>query len=96
MDSLTQATQNSSPMSERPTFAAKRPRRSELSDEDQEMAFDQPLSLDEEEEEDLLPDLADFFEDFGVPLDARPAICSAYATYVRSLLKQKKKASVEK
>lgn len=44
-----------------------------------------------DEEEDLLPYLADFFEDFGVPPRDRIGICRAYATYLDKVLRTQKK-----
>jgi len=49
------------------------------------------LSSPSLDSETLLPDLADFFAEFEVPLEARPALCRSYASYVQTLLKQEKK-----
>lgn len=65
------------PLTRQNAMAAKRPR----------TLFGQDFERDSEA---LLPDLADFFAEFEVPLEARPALCRSYASYVQTLLKQQK------
>jgi hypothetical protein len=49
-----------------------------------------PIFEEEDSDEDLLPAVADFFDDFDTPVDQRISICRAYASYLASLKKRKK------
>lgn len=50
-----------------------------------------PRAPDEGTSEELLPELADFFDDFETPVADRICICRAYASYLASLSKKSKR-----
>jgi len=52
--------------------------------------LDDPMSGDEEEPSDELPDLDEYFNEFDVPIRDRISLCRSYASYLSARAPRKK------